>query len=49
VLDDLAADRRPDWMAGAVLANRAEYFSLLRAADATTRRAWEVAPLTPLG
>lgn len=48
VLDDLAGNRRPEWLAGAVLTNRAEYFGFLRAADEPTRAVWERAPLAPL-
>ncbi|MEZ5330732.1 MAG: hypothetical protein R2991_01470 [Thermoanaerobaculia bacterium] len=48
VLDDLAGERRPEWLTGAILTNRAEYFGLLRAADDETRNAWERAPLALL-
>lgn len=48
VLDDLRGDRRPDWLAAAVLTNRAEYFGLVRGADEQTRARWELAPLAPL-
>jgi len=48
VLGDLAGEGRPDWIAGAVLANRAEYFTLLRDAEDDARRAWDLSPLAPL-
>ena len=48
VLDDLQADRAPDWLAASVLANRAEYFGLVRGAGDDVRHAWDLSPLAPL-
>lgn len=48
VLGDLAGEGRPDWIAAAVLSNRAEYFALLRDAEDGARRAWDLSPLAPL-
>lgn len=48
LLDELRSERPPEWLPGAVLANRAEYFGILRGAEDETRAAWERSPLEPL-
>ena len=48
LLGDLTADEQPRWLPAAVLRNRAEYFGLVNAAEATTVASWAVAPLRPL-
>ncbi len=47
LMGDLTLPSKPGWLDGAVLRNRAEYFGLVEAADETTLRAWELAPLHP--
>jgi len=48
LLGDLTREDKPQWLDGAVLSNRAEYFGLVHGADEATLATWQASPLNPL-